>query len=201
MMSAAQNLTTLVADDLRMLRRNWGWFVALGAVSVALGVVGLVFVGLLTLVSVVFIGWLFLIGGVLEVVHAIARKGWSGFWLDLVSGLLTAAVGVLIVLRPGEAAAVLTILIGVLFLVAGVFRLAAGLVGRTPYGGWLVLHGVVDVLLGGLILSGWPVSAVWVIGTLVAIDLIVNGIRLISLGLTAHRLPEPGLSPGTPAAA
>jgi uncharacterized membrane protein HdeD (DUF308 family) len=201
MMSPAQNLATLVEDDLRMLRRNWGWFVALGAVSVALGIAGLVFVGLLTLASVVFVGWLFLVGGVLEVVHAIARKGWSGFWLDLVSGLLSVAVGVLILLRPGEAAAVLTILIGVVFLVGGIFRIAAGAVGRSPYGGWVVLHGVVDVLLGGLILAGWPVSAVWVIGTLVAIDLIVNGVRLIALGLTARKLSEPGPSPGTPAPA
>jgi uncharacterized membrane protein HdeD (DUF308 family) len=169
--------------------------------SVVFGIAGLVFTGLLTLVSVVFIGWLFLISGVLEVVHAVVRKGWSGFWLDALSGFLSAAIGVLILARPEQAAAVLTVAIAVLFLIGGIFRIAAGVSGRHPYGGWLVLHGVIDLLLGALILAGWPVSSVWVIGTLVAIDLIVNGARLIAMGLAARKLPESGPLPGAPAAA
>jgi len=62
------------------------------------------------------------------------------------------------------------------------------LAGRNPYGAWTLLHGLIGVLLGVLILAGWPESAAWVIGTLVAVDLLVNGIRLIAMGLAAREL-------------
>ena len=191
-MNAMLNLAQLVADERAMLRRNWGWFVGLGVLLTLLGVAGLIFVGALTVVTVIFVGWLFLLGGVLEVAHAVIRKGWQGFWLDLVSGLLTGLAGVFILLRPGEGATVLTMLLGVLFLVAGIFRVAAGVSSRNPYRGWFVVHGIVSILLAAMILADWPFSAVWVIGTLVAVDLIVNGLRLIVFGLAARNIPEIG---------
>ena len=39
-----------------------------------------------------------------------------------------------------------------------------------------------------MILAEWPYSAVWVIGTLVAIDLLIEGLRLISFGLAVKHL-------------
>src|SRR5262245_15006718 len=99
-MNSLLNLASLVAEERTMLRQNWGWFVALGGLLVVLGFVGLVFVGIATLLSVMFVGWAFLIGGVLEMIHAIIRKGWSGFWLDLISGIITALAGLFIVLHP-----------------------------------------------------------------------------------------------------
>ena len=99
-MNAMLNLAELVANERAMLRQNWGWFVTLGVILAVMGFAGLVFVGLMTLVAVVFIGWMFLIGGILEVGHATMRKGWQGFWLDLLSGLLTGLAGLFILLRP-----------------------------------------------------------------------------------------------------
>jgi uncharacterized membrane protein HdeD (DUF308 family) len=144
------------------------------------------------MLSVLFVGWFFLISGTVGVVHAIIRKGWSGFWLDLVSGVITALAGLFIVLHPLAGASVLTIIIGLLFLVGGIFRLGAGVAMRNPYAGWFLLQGVVSAVLGILILAEWPNSLVWVIGTLVGIDLLIDGIRLISFGLAARHLPEIG---------
>ena len=84
-MNALFNLAQIAAEERTMLRRNWGWFVALGVVLTVMGVVGLLFSGALSVVTVIFVGWMFLIGGALEVGHAIFRKGWQGFWLDLLS--------------------------------------------------------------------------------------------------------------------
>jgi uncharacterized membrane protein HdeD (DUF308 family) len=189
---ALLKLADLVADERDMLRRNWGWFVALGALFVLLGLFGLVFVGLATLVAVVLLGWCFLLAGVAEIVHAIARKGWSGFWLDLISGLITGLIGLFILLRPAEGASVLTVVLGVVFVIGGIFRLGAAVAVKSPYTGWFVLHGVITLLLGGMILSDWPVSSAWVIGTLVSIDLLFNGARLISFGTALKNLPAIG---------
>jgi uncharacterized membrane protein HdeD (DUF308 family) len=185
------NLAAVVADERERLRSAWFGFVALGALLTALGIVGLIFVGFTTILSVLFVGWFFLIGGVAEVVHAIVRKGWSGFWLDLISGIITAAAGLLIVMHPLAGASVLTIFLGAMFLVGGIFRIAAGIAMRNPYAGWFALHGVISLLLGVLIIAEWPNSLVWVMGTLVAIDLLMNGIRLIAFGLALRRIPGP----------
>jgi uncharacterized membrane protein HdeD (DUF308 family) len=85
-----------------------------------------------------------------------------------------------------------------MFLVGGIFRVGAGLAAWCPYSGWFVLHGVVSAVLGGMILAGWPVSSVWVIGTLVGIDLVVNGLRFVAFGLVVRKLP-PGTAADPPA--
>lgn len=191
-MNSLFNLAQLAAAERAMLRRNWGWFVALGVVLTILGLAGLVFVGALSVVTVIFVGWLFLIGGVLEVGHAVFRKGWQGFWLDLLSGVLTLVAGLFILLRPIQGLGVLTMLLGILFLVGGIFRLAAGVAMNNPYRGWFILHGVISLVLGGLILADWPNSAAWVIGTFVAIDLLVSGMRLVSFGLEVKKFAPTG---------
>jgi uncharacterized membrane protein HdeD (DUF308 family) len=203
-MNALFNLAQLVAEERAMLRRNWGWFVGLGVVLTVMGLVGLVFAGALSVVTVIFVGWLFLIGGALEVGHAVFRKGWRGFWLDLLSGALTLVAGLFILLRPIEGLGILTMLLGMLFLVGGIFRLGAGVAMNNPYRGWFILHGVISLVLGGLILADWPRSALWVIGTFVAIDLLISGLRLVSFGLevkkfaligTEERQPAPAPAP------
>jgi uncharacterized membrane protein HdeD (DUF308 family) len=69
------------------IRRSWGWFLALGIVLVILGVAALSWSVLTTLVSVVMIGWLLLIGGVLSVIHAFMRRRWGGYFIELFAGL------------------------------------------------------------------------------------------------------------------
>ncbi len=191
-MNSLLNLASLEVGERQMLRQSWGTFVGLGVLFAVLGVVGLVFVGLATMVTVLFIGWAFAVAGFASVIHAIIRKGWSGFWLDLLCGLVTEIAGVFIILHPLEGATFLTGVIGVVFLVGGIFRLGAGVATRTPYAGWFVMHGVVSILLGLMILSEWPSTAVWVIGTLVSIDLLMDGLRLISFGFAVknHALPS-----------
>jgi uncharacterized membrane protein HdeD (DUF308 family) len=184
------NLDSLVREDLAMVQRNWGWFVVVGVFLAVLGIVGVFLAVVLTFVSLILIGWLMLIGGVMEIGHAIWRAGWKGFWLDFLSGVVTAAVGVLILLLPEPAAGALTLVIAMVFLFAGGMRVGLALANRNPYGMWTLIHGLVAVLLGMMILADWPNSANWVIGTLVAVDLLVNGVRLIALGLAARQMPR-----------
>ncbi|VTT98269.1 Uncharacterized protein OS=Streptomyces albus J1074 GN=XNR_0283 PE=4 SV=1: DUF308: DUF308 [Gemmataceae bacterium] len=182
-MNMLLNLSMLEPQEREMLRRGWGTFVAMGVLFALLGVAGLVFVGLATLVTVIFVGWFFAIAGFAGVAHAIVRKGWCGFVPDLLAGLVTGIAGVFIILHPAEGASVLTIVIGAMFLVGGIFRLGAGVAMKNPYAGWFIFHGVISLLLGLMILVEWPYTALWVIGTLVSIDLLMDGLRLVSFGL------------------
>src|SRR5262249_45146442 len=94
-----------------VLRRNWGWFVALGILQIVLGIIALGASVFVTLATVVLFGWLLLIGGVLSVGHAFWQKQWSGFFIDLAMGILNVVVGFMMIAHPLASAETLTLLI------------------------------------------------------------------------------------------
>ena len=96
--------------ELEALRGNWFWFVILGVALVVLGLVALGSVVITSLAAAVVIGVLLLLGGAAEVVGAFWCRGWSGFFLHLLAGVLSIVVGILFVLSPGAAAEALTLL-------------------------------------------------------------------------------------------
>ena len=61
---------------------------------------------------------------------------------------------------------------------------------------WAALSGAVTLLLGVMIWRRWPGDGLWVIGTLVGIDLIFNGLTLVMLGIAVRSatksVPETG---------
>jgi uncharacterized membrane protein HdeD (DUF308 family) len=173
------------------LRRNWGWFLALGILLVVLGAIALGASVAMTLASVLLFGWLLIIGGALEAIHAFWReRGWGGVFIDLLTGILYVVVGFMIVANPGAAAITLTLLIALFLMFTGIFRIVVALMTRFPHWGWLALHGLVNLLLGIAIWRQWPLSGLWVIGLFVGIDMVFNGWSLVMLGLTARRLPQ-----------
>lgn len=178
--------------DIQEFRHNWGWFLALGVALVFFGTIALGSSVLATLASVVFFGWLLLFAGAVEAVQAFWQRKWGGFFLHLLSGILSVVVGLIIVANPGAGALVLTLVLAVFFMVAGMFRIIAPLVMRFPHWGWMLLSGLVSLMLGILIWQQWPVSGLWVIGTFIGIDLIFSGWTWIMLSLAARRLAAQG---------
>lgn len=182
---------------LRSLERNWGWFLALGVAEIILGAFAIGASTLVTMVSMAVFGWLLVIGGVLSVVHAFWQKQWSGFFIDMVVGLLYTVAGLMVVSNPGLTAMMLTLLIAVLLVMAGAFRIAVGVTHHFAHRGWMLLNGVITLILGMLIWSQWPISGMWVIGLFIGIEMIFYGWSLVMLGMAARDLKE---SHGTPAA-
>jgi uncharacterized membrane protein HdeD (DUF308 family) len=172
------------------LRRSWGWFLALGIVLIVLGTIALGSALLMTVASVFFFGWLLIIGGVMEAVHAFWRKRWAGFFLDLLTGILYVVAGWMMVTNPTESAVLLTLLIAMFLFFEGVFRIVAALAARYPHWGWVLFNGLISVLLGILIWRQWPYSGLWVIGLFIGIEMLLNGWSLVMLSLSARKLPE-----------
>ncbi len=51
---------------------------------------------------------------------------------------------------------------------------------------YLLEHGIVDLVVAGLIIAGLPGSAAWAIGLLVGINLVFGGTSLIGMALAAR---------------
>ncbi len=185
----ASNPSALNLFGLEELNKRWGWFIGLGILLIVLGTIALGASAVMTLATMVFIGWLMIVGGVMQAVHAWTCKGWSGFFLDLLTGILYTVAGFMIVANPGASAVTLTLLISMFLIFGGIFRIVAAVAVRSQNWGWVLLHGVVNLLLGIAIWQQWPLSGLWVIGLFLGIDMVFNGWSLVMLGLAARNLP------------
>jgi uncharacterized membrane protein HdeD (DUF308 family) len=171
------------------VREHSTWFLAIGISLVVIGMIAIGWTVESTIVSVLFLGWLLIVGGLFEVVHGFTRRPWSGFFINLLGGTLYAVAGVLMISNPAVAAVTLTLLIAMILIVAGIFRVFIALLTPLHHRGWLILNGAISVLLGIMIWDAWPVSGLWVIGLFIGIDMIFDGWTEIMLALSARRLP------------
>ena len=164
-----------------------GWFMFLGIALIVIGVVAILFPLASTIAAKLVIGWLFLIGGVIQVVHAFSTQRWGAFFLDLIIGILYVIVGGWLAFFPFTGIITLTILLAVLFIVEGVIEIGMGFRVR-PAGGWvwLLISGIVAIVVGFLILAGLPSTATWAIGLLVGINLIFSGVSYLFLASSAR---------------
>ena len=172
------------------IRRSWGWFLGLGIVLIILGAIAIGSAFLMTIASVFLFGWILIIGGVMEVVHAFWHKRWAGFFLDLLTGLLYVVVGWMMVNNPQESALLLTLLIAMFLVFEGVLRIVTAITVRYPHWGSVLFNGIISLLLGILIWRRWPVSGLWVMGLFVGIEMLLNGWSLVMLSMTGRNLPE-----------
>lgn len=168
------------------LREHRGWFLALGVVLIGLGIAALVYDVLATIVSVLVFGWLLLIGGVVEVFHAWRVHGWGGQLLHLLSALLAIIAGLIFIRNPLAGALTLTLVLGALFVVEGIFRIFG--IARFGLSRWGVVGGIITAILGVLLIVHWPASGLWFIGFAVGIDLIFRGWAWLMLGLGLGRI-------------
>jgi uncharacterized membrane protein HdeD (DUF308 family) len=171
----------------RELRRATFLSIALGLLLVVGGVIGLIYVVLATITSAILFAWLLMVAGGLALVDAWQRRGKDGFWASALTGVLNLAAGVVILWKPAESLLALTMLVAVFLLVGGLFRIVIGVAGGLPGSGWLVLHGVVDVVLAVLIIANLPEASFYVLGVLLSVSLLVDGTALVVLGSVAHR--------------
>lgn len=175
-------------EEFDLLRSKWGWLLAAGIAFIIVGLLALANAFLATVASVFFVGVMMMIGGVAQIIYAFQVKGWGQFFLWLLIGILYVAAGLFAFADPLLVSAVLTLLFALSVLVTGVFRLVAGYSLRSSEGwGWLVAGGVVAVIAAAIVFAGWPVNSLWLIGALLAIDLLFYGITLVVFALFLRR--------------
>lgn len=177
-----------IAEALVELQARWGWFVGLGIVLLVLGMLALAYVFVATLASVIFIGALMAVAGAGQLVHAWRIKQIHGFIFWSVSGVFYLGAGVFAMLYPVQGASLLTLLFGSMLIAVGALRTWLWFNNRGQRGwGWLGISGVLTLLVGILIAANWPGNSVWILGLLLAIDLLFQGWSALLLGLVLRQ--------------
>uniref|UniRef100_A0A7C3Z054 HdeD family acid-resistance protein n=1 Tax=Desulfobacca acetoxidans TaxID=60893 RepID=A0A7C3Z054_9BACT len=175
--------------SLEDFQKNRGWFLALGIVLIIAGSLAIIYDVAATILSVLFFGWILVAVGAIEAVQSFWQPRWGGFFLHLFLGILAVVVGFHLVSSPAAGALILTFIMGMYFIVIGIFRFIAALSMRFPNWGWVALSGVISFILGLLIKQEWPYSGLWIIGLFIGIDLIFSGWSYVMLALAAKKLP------------
>ncbi len=169
-------------------RTGWGWFLALGILQLVLGIIAWFDVIAFTIAGVIFIGALLLVAGIFQVIHAFMDREWGGFALHLLIGILYVIGGFLLMDEPIQGSIVITILVAAALIIGGVLRIAIAVQHR-HMPGWIMLlvGGIISLIVGVLLYLTLPWSGLWVVGTLIAIELIVHGVSWIQFGLALRR--------------
>jgi uncharacterized membrane protein HdeD (DUF308 family) len=166
--------------------RERKWFLALGIFAILLGAVALSLPVVTTVASVLFLGSLLLVSGIVQIYQTLKAEKGKEFFTHLVISIFYIVLGGLMVANPGIGAVSLALAMASFFMVAGIFRIIGAVTMRFRSWGWVVFNGIVAFLLGLLIWAEWPFSGLWVIGLFMAIEMIINGWGLVMFAAAAR---------------
>ncbi len=138
-------------------------------------------------VSVVWVaGFVLAAAGLFRLIQGIIHR--ENRWWNLLAAVLYLLVGVFTVLLPVLSMEWWTLLIGACLVSAGVLRMGIAITLWHEKGRfWRCLNALISLVLGVMIIWGWPGSSAWLIGTLVAVEMIFSGWTLMFLALASRR--------------
>jgi uncharacterized membrane protein HdeD (DUF308 family) len=163
-------------------RRRTGWDIVWGILLVIGGIIVLGDVVIATAVTVLFIGWMALILGIVGVIASLFKIGkGGGFWSTILTGALLTVLGILILRHPEISAGVITLMAAIVFLVAGIVRVIAAF--EPGAARWvLLISGICGIILGLIVLFNPLQATLTLLGILLGVQLIIDGITLIAFG-------------------
>jgi len=83
----------------------------------------------------------------------------------------------------------LTLVLIAFFVVEGIVSIMYAIEHRnqlTGRWGWMLVSGIIDLILAGIIFAGLPGTALWALGLLVGINMLFGGAALIAMALAAR---------------
>jgi uncharacterized membrane protein HdeD (DUF308 family) len=152
----------------------------LGIMLILAGALVLGDIAVATLVSTIFLGLVAMVAGAFEIVHAFWTKGWGGFVWHLLLGALYVAFGLALVSQPASGALIITYVLGLVLLLSGIVRVLLSLSHWRDAGWIMLLSGGFGIVAGLVILTGFPMSGLWVLGLMLGIDLISHGVAWLT---------------------
>jgi uncharacterized membrane protein HdeD (DUF308 family) len=163
------------------------WFIATAVAFIVLGTLAIMAPYVAGIAVTTLVGTLLIIGGVMHGIGAF-RGGGVGrtIWQIIVTAFYVIA-GIYFLTHPLIALTSLTLLLASVLFVEAIMNVVLYFsMQREDRSGWILVNAVVSFLLAIMIAQQWPSISIWAIGTLVGVNLLVNGFSRLMLG-TATR--------------
>jgi len=186
-------------------------FLVEGTILIVLGCCAVILPSITSSTTTLLIGWVFLVSGIVGLVPMFLAETYPGFWWSLVSALLAILVGVMLITNhsqdlyggligwPFQLAALgpTRKLIVLFFLIEGGASIMFAFEHRrqfTARWAWMFLSGIVDLILGAILILDLPGTSEWTMGLLIGINMILGGLALIAMGRGHARVSTVGTS-------
>ncbi len=170
------------------LKAHWRLFTVQGVLLVILGMIAVALPQFAAVFASAFIGWLLFFSGIFRAASLVRSTRAPGYWSSLLLAVLTAILGFILAWYPLEGAVTLTMLLTAYFIAHGIgtWILAFSIKGETGRWVLLLISGLVDFLLAGLVIAEWPSTALWVLGLYVGVNMLLTGFAFIFAALGAR---------------
>ena len=173
------------------MRTYWGLFLAQGVIMIILGALAVVWPQISTVAIDIYIGWMFLLSGIVGLATMFLAPSVSAFLWSLLTAALALAVGVLLLWHPVEGTVSLTLVLIAFFIAEGIFQIAAAFRDRGAFPdswGWMLMSGIADLILAWLMVSGWPGTAIWALGLIAGVNLMTSGLAITMAAIAGRSL-------------
>ena len=159
----------------KMFRMEGVFLIFLGIIAIALPLLCAVAIELL-------LGTLFILAGIAGLLRSFKSKDIPGTIFSILTYFLFLVAGIMVITKPLLGIKTLAIILGCFFLVSGFFKIIFAYNLKPAKGwGWTLFDGSVSIILGAIIFQNWPFSAVWIVGVIVGIRLIILGNAMIMI--------------------
>ena len=168
---------------------NSGGKTAIAILMIVLGTIAIAFPFFASVASVLVFGWIFIFAGIVQIAYAFQPSGSGQVAWKLILGFLYLFSGIFVVVEPLEGVLAFTIVLGITMFMQGIIQVAMAFQLRriAPNWGLMLVSGIIGIIFGIVIWSSLPYSAVWLIGTLIGVNLLFDGVWMLTLH-SEHRL-------------
>lgn len=188
---SATQLKDIRAAVLGAAAKAPGYLIGLGILFIILGMIGVAGQVVFSFVTVNVLGAFLVIGGGLQFAHAVKSTGWKSVSVQLILSVLYIAAGLFTWVFPIPALEAITLWLAAIFFITGFLRLISAFQHRHfREWFWLVLSSAISILMGVLIMNGYPASSLWLPGLLISIELLLQGWSMLFLGIAARNLVQ-----------
>lgn len=159
------------------------WITAIAILMIVLGIIAIAFPFFATIASTVLFGWIFISAGIFQIAYAFQSRGTGKIVWKMILGFLYLLSGIFVMVNPLEGAFAFTIVLGMTIFLQGMIQVSLAFQMRwlSPNWGWMLASGLMGIVFGIFVWSSSPLSAVWLIGTLIGVNLLFDGIWMLTL--------------------
>ncbi len=180
----ANELAIMQQKMLQYLQAHWRLFLIEGIIFILLGVSAVIVPQFFSVAIVIFLGWIIVLAGVIQVSRALLLRDMPGFGLWLSLGILQIVVGYLLIADPIAGVFTLTMMMALFFTFEGITKMYwAYKLRPLPHWEYVFFSGLTALAFAAIILMFWSETAHWLLGLLVGINMIIMGWSMVKMSL------------------
>lgn len=167
------------------LQKHWRVFLIEGFFFILLGVGAIVIPQFFSVAIIIFLGWIIILTGTVQVSRTLYFRTMPDFGLWLSLGVLQIFVGYLFIADPIAGVLTITAVMTFFFAFEGMIKVLLAFLLR-PLAHWkyVLFSGLTALIFALLILVNWSQVEHWLLGLFLGVNMIMLGFSMVKMGLT-----------------